>query len=175
MDEPMPDTHFKVMSFLMKLRDLFSPRKNVLTEVGIKQGFHVLDFGCGPGSYIPFTSELVGKNGWVYALDIQPLAIKRVSKMATKKNLTNVQTIQSDCKTGLADHEIDVVLLYDIYHELSDPGKILTEIHRILKPNGVLSVNDHHLKEDEIISRITKQELFNLKKRGKKMINFQKR
>lgn len=175
MDEPMPDTHFKVMSFLMKLRDFISPRKNVLAEVGIKQDFHVLDYGCGPGSYVPFTSELVGKNGRVYALDIQPLAIKRISKMTTKKNLTNIQTIQSDCATGLPDNEIDVALLYDIYHELSEPGMVLTEIHRVLKSNGILSVNDHHLKNDEIISAITKQGLFSLKTKGKKAVNFLKR
>ncbi|UCE36980.1 MAG: class I SAM-dependent methyltransferase [Thermoplasmata archaeon] len=172
MDEPMPDTYFKIMSFLMKFRDLFSPRKNVLSEVGMKPGFHVLDYGCGPGSYVPISSELVGKKGKVYALDIQPLAIKRVTKMALKKNLTNVQTIQSDCKTGLPDNEIDVALLYDIFHLLSEPDKILAEIHRVLKPNGILSVNDHHLEDDEIICGITKQGMFSLKEKGNKTINF---
>ena len=52
MDKPSSDFHFKGMSFLFKIRDLFLPRKNVLKEVGIRPGFHVLDYGCGPGAYL---------------------------------------------------------------------------------------------------------------------------
>jgi ubiquinone/menaquinone biosynthesis C-methylase UbiE len=43
-------------------------------EVGIREGFSVLDFGCGPASYVKAVAELVGKSGKIYALDINPLA-----------------------------------------------------------------------------------------------------
>ncbi|GAH29083.1 unnamed protein product, partial [marine sediment metagenome] len=46
------------------------------------------------------TAEFVGKSGKIYALDIHPLAIQMVQRIATKKQLTNVETICSDCKTG---------------------------------------------------------------------------
>ena len=88
--------HFKFMSFNFKLRDLFVPRKNILKEVGIKTGFYVLDYGCGPGSYIIPLAELVGKSGRIYALDINPLAIRKVNKIAANKQLTNLATIYSD-------------------------------------------------------------------------------
>jgi len=76
MDKPMSDSHFKLMSFGYKFRDFFLPRMNVLKEAGIKPGFHVLDYGCGPGGYIIAAAELVGKSGKIYALDIHPLAIQ---------------------------------------------------------------------------------------------------
>jgi len=38
--------------------------------------YHVLDYGCGPGSYIKPLLELVGCSGKIFALDIHPLAIK---------------------------------------------------------------------------------------------------
>lgn len=174
MDNPRPNLHFKFMSFEFKLRDLFSPRKNILKEVGIKPGFHVLDYGCGPGSYIIPLSELVGKSGKIYALDIHPLAIQRVRSIASKKKLTNVETIRSDCKTGLSDSSMDVILLYDTLHDLSDPTGVLEELNRVLKPNGILSLSDHHLKEKEIISKVTNTGLFKLSRKGKKTCNFGK-
>ena len=174
MDKPMPDSHFKFMSFGYRFRDLFMPRRNVLAEVGIKSGFSVLDYGCGPGGYIVAAAELVGKSGKIYALDIQPLAIKSVEKLALKKQLTNVKTILSDCKTGLPDNSMDVVLFYDTFHSLSDPNKALAELHRVLKPKGILSLSDHHLTEDEIVSGITGDGLFGLLGRGKITYSFAK-
>ena len=42
-----------------------------------------------------------------------------------------------------------MVLFYDIYHDLNEQNKkaVLNELHRILKPNGLLSFSDHHLKD----------------------------
>jgi ubiquinone/menaquinone biosynthesis C-methylase UbiE len=118
MDMPITDLHFKLMALSYKFRDLFSPRKNILIEAGIKSGFHVLDYGCGPGSYIMPLAELVGTTGKIYALDIHPLAIQMVRGLARKHNFTNVETILSDCDTGLSDTTIDAVLLYDTLHNL---------------------------------------------------------
>jgi len=174
MDRTQPDFHFKLMSLSFKLRDLFLPRMNILKEVRIRPGFHVLDYGCGPGSYIIPLAELVGKSGKIYALDIHPLAIQNVQRVASKKQLTNVVTIRSDCKTGLPDKSLDVVLLYDTLHELNGPDNVLEELHRVLKPNGILSFSDHHLKENEILSKVAKRGLFSLSGKGKKTYSFLK-
>lgn len=174
MAEPMSDSHFKSMSFLFKLRDLFLPRINVLKEVDIKPGFRILDYGCGPGSYTVVASRLVGPTGKVYALDIHPLAIERVKERTEKERLSNIETIQSDCATGLEADSIDVAILYDVLHGLGQPDVVLGELHRVLKPGGTLSVNDHHYKEEEIISKITEGKLFVLLNKGKKTYNFSK-
>jgi ubiquinone/menaquinone biosynthesis C-methylase UbiE len=175
MDKPMTNLAFRFMSFGYKFRDWRLPRINVLKEVGIKPGFSVLDYGCGPGGYITAAAQLVAESGKVYALDIQPLAIKQVQNIARKRKLANVETIVSDCATGLPDESIDVVLMYDIFHGLSQPDEVLTELHRVLKPEGVLSFNDHHMKEEkEIITRITGKGLFRLSRKGKRVYNFAK-
>jgi ubiquinone/menaquinone biosynthesis C-methylase UbiE len=175
MDKPKGNLDFRFMSFGFKFRDFFSPRKNTLAEVNIKSASNILDYGCGPGSYTTVAARLVGSSGKVYALDIHPLAIQQVQKIAAKKRLTNIITILSDCVTGLPDESIDVVLLYDTLHDLSEPDKILAELHRVLKPDGILSFNDHHLKEEnEIIARITGKGLFKLSGKGKRVYNFLK-
>jgi ubiquinone/menaquinone biosynthesis C-methylase UbiE len=174
MDKPMSNFDFKFMSLGYKFRDLRLPRKNILGEVGIEPGFHVLDYGCGPGSYIIPLAELVGESGKIYALDIHPLAIQRVKDIASKKQLTNVETILSDCQTGLSDNSLDAVLLYDIFHHLNDPDAVLKELHRVLKPDGILSFGDHHMKEDEIISEVTKSGFFKLSRKGQRTYTFLK-
>jgi len=102
------------------------------------------------------------------------LAIQRVQSIASKKQLTNVETICSDCKTGLPDKSIDVALLYDTLHGLNEPNEVLGELHRVLKPNGILSLSDHHMEESEIISKITDKGLFGLLRKGERVYNFSK-
>jgi len=166
---------FGLMAFGYKFRDLRLPRKDILEEVGIIPGSHVLDYGCGPGGYIVALAELVGESGKIYALDIHPLAIQRVKDIASKKQLANVETILSDCQTGLPDNSLDVVLLYDIFHHFGDPNRILKELHRVLKPGGVLSFSDHHLKEDEILSGVTNSGLFSLSRKSQRTYSFLKK
>jgi len=175
MDKPMSSFDFQFMSLGYRFRDLRLPRKNILKEVGIEPGFHLLDYGCGPGSYIAPLAELVGESGKVYALDIHPLAIRKVKDIASQKKLANAETILSDCQTGLPDNSLDVVLLYDIFHHFNDPNKILKELHRVLKPNGVLSFSDHHMKEDEIVSAVTSSGFFSLSKKGQRTYSFLKK
>ncbi len=168
----MSDLWFRLMASGFKIRDFFRPRKDIVKEVGIKEGFHVLDYGCGPGGYVPAVADLVGKSAKIYALDINPLAIAMVKKIAVKKQLPNVEIILSDCNTGLPDDSIDVVLLYDAFHDLADPNAVLEELHRVLKTNGILSFSDHHMKENEILSKVTDGGLFKLSRKGERTYGF---
>ena len=165
---------FQLMDFAFKIRDFLRPRRVILAETGIKRGDYVLDYGCGPGRYIIPVIELIGECGMLYAVDSNIFAIKRVQNIALKKQLKNLVAIHSDCETGLKDDIIDVILLYDVLHLLNFPEKVLDELHRILKRDGILSVTDHHMKEEKIVSRITGNGLFRLEKSGRITYSFKK-
>ncbi len=165
---------FKIMSFGFKARDIFRPRINILKEADIKTGSRILDYGCGPGSYVAPVSKLIGDAGMLYAVDINPMAVKAVQRLAVKKKISNVKVILSGGDTALPPESIDTVLLYDILHDLENPAEVLTELQRVLKADGILSVSDHHLKKDDIISRITKEGLFKYKSKGKRTTSFSK-
>jgi ubiquinone/menaquinone biosynthesis C-methylase UbiE len=107
-------------------------------------------------------------------LDIHPLAIRSVQRLISVKGLANAETILSDCQTGLPDESIDVAVLYDTYHSLSEPERVLKELHRVLKPDGVLSFSDHHMKENKIMAKVTSSSLFRLRNRGKRTFSFSK-
>jgi ubiquinone/menaquinone biosynthesis C-methylase UbiE len=166
--------HFRVMALMYKLRDFYGPRRAVLEEAGIREGFHVLDYGCGPGSYVGPLAERVGPTGMIYALDRHPLAIQMVERIAGKRNLTNVKTIHSAGETGLPSRSLDAALLYDVFHDLDQPEKVLKELHRVLKPGALLSFSDHHLGEQTIVSELTKEGLFRLIEKSRKTYSFQK-
>jgi len=175
MDKTMTDFDFKSMSLSYKLRDFFIPRIRILREIGIKQGFSVLDYGCGPGSYMLPLEKLVGSSGRIFALDLHPLATQRVQKIIAKNQLNNVEVILCDRETQLPDKTIDVILFYDILHSLNDVNRILKELHRVLKPAGILSCSDHHLKGNQIVSKMTDEGLFQLSRSGKRTHSFSKK
>lgn len=174
MDKPMSNLSFKGMCFLLKIRDLLRPREEILKDVKIETGSHILDYGCGPGSYSIVAARLVGATGKVYSLDIHPLAIERVQNAASKNGLNNIETIHSDCATGLEADIVDVVLLMDIFHMLDEQNLVLEELNRVLKPTGALAFSDHHMKEKEILSKVNSGGLFKLSRKGKSMYIFSK-
>ncbi len=160
------------MALEFRIRDYRHPRREIVNEVGLKAGFQVLDYGCGPGGYVPAVSEAIGSSGKLYALDALPIAIDMVKGIVARKRLMNVKTILSDCATGLPDQELDVALLYDVFHDLKDQNAVLTELHRVLKPGGLLSFSDHHMEEKDIISKVTSRGLFKLQKMDKFTYSF---
>lgn len=98
----------------------------------------------------------------------------KVRKKAARQAITYLKTIESDCSTGLPDNTVDVVLLYDIFHDLSQPDDVLRELHRVLKSGGILSFSDHHMNEQDILTRVADTDLFKLSAKGKKTYSFSK-
>lgn len=152
----------------------FNPPKKWLAEAGVKRGYVVLDFGCGHGAFTDAAAKVVGREGRVYALDADAEAILAVEEKARRKKLSNVTTIRSDGPTGLPDASVDVVLLYDCYHELDAPESVRRELARVLKGGGKLSFADHHLPEKEIIAALTGPPLFALSRKYKRTYSFVK-
>ncbi|MBN1305860.1 MAG: class I SAM-dependent methyltransferase [Anaerolineales bacterium] len=171
----MSNINFKMMAFAFQVRDIVRPRADILEEVRLESGARVLDFGCGPGSYTVIAADRVGPAGMVYALDIQPLALQHVQERARKHGLSNIKTIYSSRDTGLETGSLDVVLLYDILHSFVEPEAILEELHRILKPGAVLSINDHHMTGAKIVEKVMSTGLFAFQAKGRHNFTFVKR
>lgn len=174
-DKPIAGIGFRFMAFMFKFRDMVNPPEKFLIETKMKEGDKILDYGCGPGSFVFPAAEIVGKNGKVYATDLHHLAINMINKKASKKGITNIETIQTNCATGLTSKSIDIVLMYDVIHMFKEPKEIFVEIHRIMKPIGILSVSNPHMRERDIITKIVENGDFKLVKQGEKTFSFQKK
>jgi len=129
--------------------------EKVLKEVGIKEGHIILDFGCGAGTYSLPAAKIVGKKGQVFALDKSKSKLDELIRKAKSAGLDNIKTMETSGKLiiPLEDRFFDVVLLYDILHSyyfsLSERRKLLKEVHRTLKPEGLLSVYPEHMELEE--------------------------
>lgn len=104
-----------------------------------QRGQKVCDFGCGNGYHAIQMAKLVGPRGKVYAVDIQQEMLDELHERATARGLRNIELVLATPKnSGLPENKLDMVLMVDVYHELSDPPKVLTEIKKSLSPKGTL-------------------------------------
>lgn len=163
---------FCLMSWMFRVRDLLRPPEKLLQQTPLGPGMKVVDYGCGPGAFSLAAARIVGPEGCVYAVDIHPLAIRSVQRAAARKGLSNIQTLLGSRLAELASHQIDLILCYDVLHLIADIPTMLADMHRVLKANGVLSVSDHHLPDEEILRRITEGGLFSLAVRGRWTFQF---
>jgi len=146
---------FRLMSLTFLLRDWLRPPAKILEEEGVRSGMTILDFGCGPGGFSLSAAELVGPEGLVYAVDIHSLAVKSVQRGAEKRGFKNIRMVSGGGLANVPEESVDIALFYDVLHDLPEPVLILMGLHRVLKPNGVLSIRDHHIEEAPLRSIIT--------------------
>jgi ubiquinone/menaquinone biosynthesis C-methylase UbiE len=107
----------------------------------VQPGQTVVDMGCGNGFYTVPLSKLVGKEGRVLAVDVQPEMLTLLRANLRKQNITNVKPLLGELwNPRLPDGEIDVILLVDVYHEFSHPVHMLAAMHKSLKPGGRLAL-----------------------------------
>jgi len=174
MDKPKSALGYWLSLQFFKLRHRVSAPERVLAEADVKPGHIVLDYGCGAGGFALAAAEIVGPQGRVFAVDIQPQALYRLLKLTEKRDIRNLEPIITSCSTGLHDKSVDLVLLYDTYHGFSEPECNMGELHRVLRPGGLLSFSDHHMKEKDILDALTGQGLFAFVKKNPRTYTFAK-
>jgi ubiquinone/menaquinone biosynthesis C-methylase UbiE len=157
------DFAFRLMALTYKFRDLLQNPRRSLEKAQLRRGMSVVDYGCGPGSFTIPAAELAGPEGKVFAVDIHPFAIRSVEDKARRKGLQNVQTILvQGYDTGIQDSSIDRVLLIDTIHLIEDPDALFREIHRMLKPSGLLFMEKGHMAMSEQKTILEKTGLFEI-------------
>ena len=126
--------------------------ENNLKRAGFKKGQTVLDFGCGSGNYTIPVAKIIGERSLIYALDKDRMELDSLMSRAKSMGLTNIVRLEASGKSSIAlnNKSVDVVLLYDILHyyyyqDKQERVKLLSEVYRILKPAGLLSLYPTHL------------------------------
>lgn len=125
---------------------------NALEKQGLlKPGMTVAEIGAGTGYVSLRMARRVGPQGKVYANDIQPKMLEMLRQNASKAGLKNVETVLGTASDPtLPIGRIDMIILVDVYHEFSEPQKMLEGMRAALKPDGRL-VQLEYRKEDSTI------------------------
>lgn len=131
----------------------------VMDILGVAPGKSVADIGAGSGWFTVRAAKRVGESGVVYAIDINPEAIRSIGERAGKERLQNVKTILSKPDDPLLPAtSVDAVLLLKTYHEVAQPVVLMRNLRTALRPGakvGVIDRNgngeDHGVGRDVVI------------------------
>ena len=117
----------------------------------IQKGSTVADVGAGSGNITVRLAKAVGPTGKVYANDIQPGMLDLLQKNVAKANLTNVVPVLGAIDDPkLPAESIDLAIMVDVYHEFSEPQKMLQRLREALKPGGRLVLLEYRAEDPEV-------------------------
>lgn len=167
----IPNLGFKIMVGMYGLIDLFHTPQNKIAKFDINESDVVVDYGCGPGRYVKKASELVGKTGKVYAVDIHKMAIQYVDREIEKYKLENVEScLVQNGTTGIEDNSADVIFALDMFHHVDETEEFFLELHRIIKPEGILYLEDGHQARKLSKHKISRSNLWEIMKESSALI-----
>lgn len=116
----------------------------VMDVLGIAPGKSVADIGAGSGWFTVRAAKRVG-DGSVYAIDINPKAVRYINERAGKEKLRNVKTILSTPDDPLLPRDsVDAVLLLKTYHEVANPVELLRKLRPALRAGAKVGVIDRN-------------------------------
>ena len=129
------------------LHRIYSPAGcEALLEAGLTKGMSVADFGCGPGTMTRVLATLVGPSGSVAGIDLHAAQLEQAKQLCAIDGLANTTFVAADaCATGLPPNRFDLVYCRFLLLHLVDPAACLHEMWRVLKPGGILLVEDGDL------------------------------
>jgi ubiquinone/menaquinone biosynthesis C-methylase UbiE len=122
-----------------------------LNALKIPKGAVVADVGAGVGYFTWRLAERVGPEGIVYGEDIQQEMLNKLKKNIEDHHLNNVRIVLGKIDDPkLPKDSLDLVLLVDVYHEFSEPEKMLDRIRESLKPNGRLVLLEYRGEDPNV-------------------------
>lgn len=126
------------------LHDVYSTvGRRVLLQAGFARGMKVADFGCGVGVVTRMLAEMTGPTGHVTGIDVNEAQLEQASGLCGKDELTNVTFLAANaCDTGLPEELFDLVYCRFLLLHLPDPVACLREMRRVLKPGGIVVIED---------------------------------
>ncbi len=143
--EPCPTSWSWIVDNSLRRWDV----RHALDRAGLRHGETVLELGPGPGAFTVDAAQRVGPEGRLIAVDIQPGMIAQVEARVKAAGVTNVEThIASAYDLPIEDGTVDRAFLITVLPEIPDPVRALCELHRVIKPGGIVSTTEEFLDPD---------------------------
>lgn len=129
----------------------------LLSRLEINTGDTIADIGSGSGFYTDKFSQLVGEDGYVYALEIKDEHINSLSKFLSEENITNVSIIKGREDILELPNKVDKMFMCSLYHILygvisdKERDSYLKSLVLNLKAGGELIIVDNGPVEDDTL------------------------
>lgn len=150
-------------------RDAWQRPEVVIEALGIHAGQSVADIGAGTGYFTVRIASVVGREGRVLAVDVEPAMVEHIRKRAAVAGLDNVEAILTQAnEPGLGPASVDLVFICDTWHHIDDRLRYLDELGAVLRPGGRAAIVDfkpgelpvgppqgHKLAPEDVIAEFT--------------------
>ena len=114
--------------------------------VGLERGWHLLDAGCGAGSFLPLLAPEVGPDGRITALDFAPENIEVVrSKLASSPLECPIEALVGSLDSlPFPDDTFDAAWIANVlmYFEDEDLPGVIAELERVVRPGGLVAAKE---------------------------------
>jgi ubiquinone/menaquinone biosynthesis C-methylase UbiE len=128
---------------------------DILKSMGAGEGQKILEIGCGPGFFTIPAAGIVGKTGRIYALDVNPFAVRHVSKKIEREGLDNAEAMHANAaETGLPERSIDLAFFIGVPHIAGGFQPVLLELNRVMKPEGAIAFHLGRWSDQMLIEKM---------------------
>jgi ubiquinone/menaquinone biosynthesis C-methylase UbiE len=132
-------------------RDQEEQPQRAIALLEIAKGESVADIGAGSGYLTAMLAKQVGPSGKVYAEDIQARMLDLLRQNMTRQKFTNVEPVLGAIDDPkLPANTFDLALMCDVYHEFSEPQKMLRAIHAALKAGGRMALIEYRGEDPSV-------------------------
>ena len=123
----------------------------MLDALDLRPGEIVADLGAGSGYFTFRMAPKVGETGKVLAVEIQEAMLNTLRARASALKAANVEVVQgTEADPHLPAGGVDLVLVVDVYHELSYPFEVMTRVREALKPGGRVVFVEYRKEDPEV-------------------------
>jgi ubiquinone/menaquinone biosynthesis C-methylase UbiE len=122
----------------------------VMAALALKAGDVVADIGCGTGYFSWRMAKAVGPKGVVYGEEIQQEMLDKLAVQMKERGVNNVVGVLGTIDDPKLPQPVDLVIMVDVYHELSQPAEMMAAICRSLKPGGRMVFVEYRGEDPEV-------------------------
>jgi ubiquinone/menaquinone biosynthesis C-methylase UbiE len=124
-------------------RLLWLPPAMVIGALAVQHGDSIVDIGAGTGYFSLPLVQAAGPLGQVYAVDSQIEMLEHLQHKLDTENISNIRVVRAEAdSTGLPAASCNLILLANVWHEITDRAAVLIEAKRILKSRGKIAILD---------------------------------
>ena len=129
-------------------RDAWQKPDAVVKSLELKAGQTICEIGAGPGYFTKPLARAVGRDGVVFAVDVEPTILAALRDRLKAAALSNVTPV-----LGMADDPLvppkscDVIFIVDTFHHFADGTAYLKRLVAALKAGGRIVNIDFHKRE----------------------------
>ena len=119
--------------------EMFAPyTTRFLADAGIAPRMKVLDIGTGAGDVALLATDLVGKEGTVVGLDINPALVETARARVAAACLDNVSFVVGDAASVELERDFDAIVGRCVLFFSSEPVALIRRLLRHLRDGGSL-------------------------------------